>query len=205
MCETNSATLICNVPVDIYLARKKSGICPRLHFCAHIHGFIIYHLLQQLRDNNPANVITNDKFIMGLLVGVCNLDFKPIACLIIPALKSSIKYIWRKVVQSKMVNKIRGEWAFDSKYHFASIEALGIWFKTTLGEPTASKNGQQKLNPKQNNNQWTVKRLQDKGPKRVFVQPGKKGNQLTERFVRACLKAASVSRHPEPDVSVPAT
>ncbi|RFN48432.1 hypothetical protein FIE12Z_7343 [Fusarium flagelliforme] len=85
---------------------------------------------------------------MGLLLGDCNLDFKPIACLIVPALKSSIKYIWRKIVQSKMVNKIRGEWDFDSKYHFESIEALGMWFKTTLGEPTASNNGRQELSSK---------------------------------------------------------
>lgn len=148
MCGTNSTTLICNVPVDIYFARKKSGIFPRIHFCAQIHGFIVYHLLFQLRNNNPTTVIANDEFIMELLLGVCNLDFKPIACLIVPALKSSIKYIWRKMIQFKIVNKVRGEWTFDRKYHFESIEALGIWFKTTLGEPTASKNGRQGLSSK---------------------------------------------------------
>jgi len=148
MCETNSASLICNVPVDIYFARKKSGICPRIHLCAQIHGFIIYHLLLQLRNDNPATVITKDELIMELLYGVCNLDFKPIACLIVPALKSSIKYIWRKIVQFEMVNKVRGEWTFDRKYHFECIEALGTWFKTTLGEPTASKNGRRELSSK---------------------------------------------------------
>ncbi|KAJ4129029.1 hypothetical protein NW768_007558 [Fusarium equiseti] len=174
MCETNSTTLICNIPVDICFDLKKSGIFPRIRFCARIHGFIIYHLLLQLRDSDPATVITNDEFIMELLLGVCNLNFKPIACLIVPALKINIRYIWQKVVLFNMVNKVGGNWAFNRNYHFESIEALGIWLKTTLGEFTASKNGRPKLSSKEKKNESGIKRLQDKGPKRVYVQAGKK-------------------------------
>ncbi|KAI1071359.1 hypothetical protein LB507_011557 [Fusarium sp. FIESC RH6] len=175
MCETNSATSICNVPVEIYFARKRSGVCPKIHFCAEIHGSIIYHLLQQLRHENPATTITNDKGLMEFALGFCNLNCKPIACLIVPAFKSSIKYIWRKIVQFKMVYKVGGEWTFDRKYHFATHKAAGTWFKIALGRSLASKNGRLELSSKEKKNGKEMKRLQIKGPKKVYVQEERKG------------------------------
>ncbi|KAM0233349.1 hypothetical protein ACHAP5_010418 [Fusarium lateritium] len=124
MCQTNSPSQVCGIPLSIYTAKQRTNIKPNIYFCPSTRGAILNALLHLVHETghpqgrtsqqpNLANMITSKSELWWKLVTHCHLNhggshiYKQT---VYPALRGLIKWMLRKAIEFGIATKTDDGW-----------------------------------------------------------------------------------------------